>query len=71
MTSKEINITIALACGWTPVLVPLEDDLGPIGDLTITKWKRPSNPKHLVDPISEPVRKNKLYLRCGIHRCVH
>lgn len=52
MKEEQINIAIAEACGWKKLTVPLEDDLGPIGDMTTTKWKRPSNPYGYVDPTS-------------------
>ena len=52
MTEEQINIAVAEACGWKKLTVPLEDDLGPIGDMTVTKWKRPSNPHGYVDPTS-------------------
>lgn len=50
MDPKKQQIAVLKACGWEEIIVPIEDELGPIGNLTEIKWKRPSNPKGLVNP---------------------
>ena len=41
MNPIELRNIIAKAIGWKEIEVPLEDDLGPIGDKKEIKWLRP------------------------------
>ncbi len=50
MTPKEKREAIAYHQGWESVLVPMTDDLGPIGDKKVVAWR----PRHSVDPVTWP-----------------
>lgn len=42
MTDKRINEAIAKSRGWKKIRIPKMDDLGPIGNLRVTRWISPN-----------------------------